>query len=63
MGWYVAYEFPGKPSYEEMNQEIRLESGDGEPFFADKEDYEQAVREGMVRYDGSVTTIWAEDMR
>lgn len=59
--WRVAHRFPGKHTWQELNELIRFDSGVDEPYFNDEEDYFDAVEDGFVKFDGTDTTIWIDD--
>ena len=55
------HRFPGKPSWQELNELIRMDSGCDEDFFDTEDDYKRAVRDGFVKYDLYYTTIYVDD--
>lgn len=59
-GWHIIHKFPGNPSWQELNDLIRFDSGVEEPYCEDEDAYNQAVREGWIRYDGTTTTVWCD---
>lgn len=59
-GWHIIHRFAGSPSWQELNELIRLDSGVEEPYCETESDYQQCVKEGWIRFDGKETTIWAD---
>ena len=55
------HRFVGKPTWEELNELMRFDSGIDEDYFETEADYKQAIREGFVKYDGYYTTIYADE--
>lgn len=60
IGWHIIYRFPGNPDWEQLNDLISFETGSDVPFFETEEDYNQAVSEGFVKFDGKETAIWCD---
>ena len=61
MAWRVAHTFPGNPTWQKLNELIRFDSGVSEPYCETESDYNQAVKEGFIKFDGNNTTIWIDD--
>lgn len=59
-GWHIIHRFNGNPDWQELNDLIRFDSGVQEPYCETEDDYNQAVREGWIKFDGKETTIWAD---
>lgn len=59
--WRIAHRFPGNPTWEELNALIMEDSGVQEPYCETEEDYQRAVRDGFIKFDGKETTIWIDD--
>lgn len=59
-GWHIIHRFDGNPDWKELNELIQFDSGVEEPYCETEEDYNQAVREGWIKYDGKETTIWCD---
>ena len=58
----LLYRFAGsRLSREQLNELISFESGDPDDFFPTEEDYQQAIRDGFVKWDCYYTTIWIDD--
>ena len=57
----IIHRFPGKHTWQELNELIKFDSGVQEPYCETEEDYNMAVREGFIRYDGKETTVWVDD--
>ena len=60
MGWHIMHRFEGNPDWQELNRLIAFDSGNDEPYCGSEEDYQQAVKEGWIKFDGKVTTVWAD---
>lgn len=60
MGWHILHRFEGNPDWRELNRLIAFDSGNDEPYCGSEEDYQQAVKEGWIKFDGKVTTVWAD---
>ena len=54
------YRFAGKHSWQEVNELVKFNDGLDEPMFLDEDDYNQAVKEGFVGFDGYYTTIYED---
>ena len=61
MAWRVIHTFPGKHDWQELNELIRFDSGVDEPYCETEEDYNQAVRDGFIKFYGDNTTVWIDD--
>lgn len=61
-GYRPIHRFVGNPSWQELNDLIREDSGCPEDFFETEDDYRLEVRSGFVQYDGYYTTIYVDDM-
>ena len=59
-GWHIIHRFGGNPSWQELNELIRMDSGVQEPYCENEEDYEKAIKEGWIRFDGKETTVWCD---
>ena len=59
-GWHIIHRFPGARSWQELNRLIRYDSGADEDYCETEEDYERAVKEGWIRFDGHETTVWCD---
>lgn len=59
-GWHIIHRFNGNPSWQELNDLIRFDSGVEEPYCESEDDYRRAVKEGWIKFDGKETTIWAD---
>lgn len=59
-GWHIIHRFNGNPDWQELNDLIRFDSGVQEPYCETENDYNQAVREGWIKFDGKETTVWAD---
>lgn len=62
MAWTAIHTFNGNPDWQELNELIKSEDGNEEPFFSDIDEYQRSVKEGFVTYDGRKTTVWLDDM-
>jgi len=60
-GYRPIHRFAGHPSWVELNNLIREDSGCDEDFFATEDDYRLEVRSGFVKYDGYYTTVYIDD--
>ena len=58
--WTPIHRFTGKPSWQELNDLIREDSGVQEDYCPTEADYANAVREGWIKFDGYYTTIYAD---
>ena len=59
-GYTLIHRFPGKHTWEELNDLIRFDSGVEEPYCETEADYNEAVREGFVKFEDGVTTVWED---
>lgn len=59
-GWHIIHKFKGHPDWKKLNELIRFDSGIEEPYCESEEDYNQAVKEGWIKFDGKETTIWCD---
>ena len=59
-GWQIIHTFEGNPGWQELNKLIAFDSGVEEPYCETEADYHQAVKEGFIKFDGNVTTVWAD---
>lgn len=59
-GWHIIHRFDGNPDWQELNRLIQFDSGVEEPYCETEADYQQAVREGWIKFDGKETTVWAD---
>lgn len=59
--WRIEHRFPGKHDWKELNNLIRFDSGVEEPYCETEEDYNRAVKEGFIKFDGKETTVWVDD--
>lgn len=59
-GWHIIHRFKGNPSWQELNELIRFDSGVEEPFCETEEDYQKEVKAGFIKFDGKETTVWAD---
>ena len=59
-GYTLLHRFTGEHSWQELNELIREESGVQEPYCETEEDYREAVREGFVKFEDGVTTVWED---
>ena len=59
-GWHIIHTFEGNPDWQELNKLIAFDSGVEEPYCEDEEAYKQAVREGFIKFDGQIATVWAD---
>lgn len=59
-GWHIVHKFPGKHAWQELNDLIRFDSGVEEPYCETEEDYNKAVSEGWIEFDGTDTIIWCD---
>lgn len=57
----MIHSFDGAYTWEELNNKIRFDSGVDEPYCKTEEDYNRAVKEGFIRFDGQKTTVWIDD--
>ena len=48
----MIHSFDGTYTWEELNNKIRFDSGVDEPYCKTEEDYNRAVKEGFIRFDG-----------
>jgi hypothetical protein len=60
-GYTAIHRFVGKPDYNELNKLIAFDSGNTEPFFENETEYNSAIKNGFVKYDGYYTTIYADE--
>ena len=58
--WQMLYAFYGNPDWTELNNLIRFESGVDEPYCETEEDYLRARKDGFVKFDGKMTTVWGD---
>ncbi len=59
-GWHIIHRFPGRHDWTELNNLIRFDSGVDEPYCETEEDYQRAVKEGWIEFDGTDTIVWAD---
>ena len=59
-GWHVLFRFAGEHTWQELNDLIRFETGNVEPFFTDEDAYNTEVKYGFVKYDGRETIVLAD---
>ena len=60
-GYRAIHRFPGNPDWQKLNELIRFDSGCDEDYCETEADYQQAVRNGFIKYDGYYTTIYVDD--
>ena len=60
VGWHIAYRFAGKLNRQELNEKIRFETGVEEPFCETEEDFDRAIKEGWITFDGNETIVWED---
>ena len=58
--WQMLYAFYGNPDWTELNNLIRFESGVDEPYCETEEDYLLARKDGFIKFDGKMTTVWGD---
>ena len=58
--WQMLYAFYGNPDWTELNNLIRFESGVQEPYCETEEDYLRARKDGFIKFDGKMTTVWGD---
>ena len=61
MAWRIAHTFPGNPTWQELIELVRFDSGVQEPYCDTEADYNQAVKDGFIKFDGNNTTIYIDD--
>ena len=59
-GWHIIHRFHGQHTWQELNDLIRFDSGVSEPYCETEEDYNKAVKEGWIEFDGKDTIIWCD---
>lgn len=57
----MIHSFDGAYTWKELNDKIRFDSGIEEPYCETEEDYNRAVKEGFIKFDGKQTTVWVDD--
>lgn len=58
--WHAIFRFEGKHSWEELNKLIAFDIGIDDPWFESEADYQEAVKDGFVIFDGHETIILAD---
>ena len=59
-GFTLLHRFPGKHDWQELNDLIRFDSGVEEPYCETEEDYNLAVKDGFIKFEDGVTTVWED---
>lgn len=59
-GYTLLHHFPGELNWEELNAAIRFDSGVEEPYCETEDDFRQAIRDGFVKIEDGVTTVWED---
>lgn len=62
-GWHIIHKFPGQHDWQELNELIRFDSGVDELYCETEEDYQKAVRDGWIEYDGENTLVWCDGLQ
>ena len=59
-GWHIIHTFDGKLNWQDLNKAIAFDSGIEEPYCETEADYNQAIKEGWIRFENGTTTVWAD---
>ena len=59
-GWKTMFVFEGEYDFEGLNKLIAFETGSNDSCFQTEEDYNNALRDGFITFDGKKTTVWMD---
>lgn len=60
-GYTLVCRIPGQHTWQELNELYKAETGLDFDVFESEADYQKALREGFVEFDGKDTTFWADE--
>ena len=54
------HRFAGRHNWQDLNHLIEFDSGVNEPYCETEDDYNRAIRDGFISFDGYYTTVWED---